>query len=40
MILTLEDCYVGDTLITQDNVGKLLKLSLTGNKVVVRNTVQ
>lgn len=40
VILTLEDCYVGDTLITQDNVGKLLKLSLTGNKVVVRNTVQ
>ena len=36
--LTLEDCYVGDTLITQDNVGKLLKLTLTGNKVVVRNT--
>ena len=36
--LTLEDCYVGDTLITQENVGKLLKLTLTGNKVVVRNT--
>ena len=40
VILTLEDCYVGDTLITEDNVGKLLKLNLTGNKVVVRNTVQ
>ena len=37
--LVLEDCYVGDTLITQENVGKLLKLTLRGNQVVVRNTV-
>lgn len=38
VILTLENCYVGDTLITQDNVNTLLKVSNTNNTIVVRNT--
>lgn len=36
--LVLEDCYVGDTLITQENVTKLLKVTAKNNKVVVRNS--
>ena len=37
--LYLENCYVGDTLITQDNVGKLLKLTnVKNNAIVVRNS--
>ncbi len=37
--LYLENCYVGDTLITQENVSRLLKLSrVKDNAVVVRNT--
>jgi len=36
--LLLEDCYVGDTLITQDNVKTLLKVAAYNNNVVVRNT--
>ena len=36
--LYLEDCYVGDTLITQENLTRLLKVSAHGNEVIVRNT--
>lgn len=36
--LTLEDCYVGDTLVTQENLNELLKVNLQGNLIVVRNT--
>lgn len=37
--LYLENCYVGDTLITQDNVSTLLKLrNVENNSVVVRNS--
>lgn len=36
--LTLEDCYVGDTLITQENVNTLLKITNgTNNTIIVRN---
>ena len=38
IMLTLEDCYVGDTLITQDNLNDLLKINLAGNTIVVRNS--
>ena len=38
IMLTLEDCYVGDTLITQENVSELLKVNLAGNTIVVHNT--
>ena len=38
VILTLEDCYVGDTLITQENVNTLLKITNgTNNTIIVRN---
>lgn len=36
--LTLEDCYVGDTLVTQENLNELLKVNLQGNVIEVRNT--
>lgn len=36
--LVLEDCYVGDTLITEENVSDLLGLDLQGNQLMVRNT--
>ena len=36
--LILEDCYVGDTLITQENVTQLLKVTLRDNTILVRNT--
>ena len=36
--LTLEDCYVGDTLITQENVNTLLKITNNkNNTIIVRN---
>jgi len=38
IMLTLENCYVGDTLITQENVSELLKVNLAGNTIVVHNT--
>lgn len=38
--LVLEDCYVGDTLITEQNIKSLLKLTPRTNKIVVRNTIQ
>lgn len=38
--LVLEDCYVGDTLITQENIKTLLKLTPRNNNIIVRNTVQ
>jgi len=38
--LVLEDCYVGDTLITEQNIKSLLKLTPRSNKIVVRNTIQ
>ena len=36
--IVLENCYVGDTLITQENVKTLLKINDTKNDVVVRNS--
>jgi hypothetical protein len=37
--ITMEDCYVGDTLITQENVASLLKLTLRdSNRIMVRNS--
>ena len=38
ILLVLEDCYVGDTLITQDNLTQLLAVNLAGNQIVVRNS--
>lgn len=36
--LILEDCYVGDTLITAENMNELLKVTAHSNIVQVRNT--
>jgi hypothetical protein len=36
--LMLEDCYVGDTLITEENVNDLLGLDLQGNTLTIHNT--
>jgi len=36
--MTLENCYVGDTLITEDNIGTLLKVVPRENTIQVRNT--
>ena len=36
--LTLEDCYVGDTLITQENVSQLLNVKLYSNTIRVQNS--
>ena len=38
VVLTLENCYVGDTLITQENLNELLKVNLAGNIIQVRNS--
>ena len=38
LMIVLEDCYVGDTLITQENLKTLLKVNDSKNKVVVRNS--
>lgn len=38
VLLTLVDCYVGDTLITQENADQLLGLALYGNTLQIRNT--
>ncbi|MBQ6839124.1 MAG: hypothetical protein IJO45_00330 [Oscillospiraceae bacterium] len=36
--ITLEDCYVGDTLLTQENVFELLNLELFENELYVSNS--
>ena len=36
--LTLEDCYVGDTLITEENLYTLLSVSQEGNRILVFNS--
>mgnify|MGYP003299844720 FL=1 len=36
--MILEDCYVGDTLITKDNIKSLLKVIARNNIIEVRNT--
>ena len=38
VLLILEDCYAGDTLITKDNINDLLNVNAYGNTVEVRNT--
>lgn len=38
VLLVLENCYVGDTLITQENINDLLNVNAYGNIVQVRNT--
>ncbi len=38
--LTLEDCYVGDTLITEDNLHELLNVSEEGNRILIYNTTE
>ena len=38
--MILEDCYVGDTLITQENIEQLLKVKPYSNTIQVRNTVE
>lgn len=35
--LTLENCYVGDTLITEENVNELLSIALEGNRLLIFN---
>ena len=35
--ITLEDCYVGDTLITSENIEELLNIDMFGNKLYVVN---
>ena len=37
-VMILEDCYVGDTLITQENLKTLLKVNPRNNIIEVRNT--
>lgn len=37
ILLVLEDCYVGETLITQENVDQLLNISIENNTIDVRN---
>ena len=39
-LMILEDCYVGDTLITQENIGQLLKANARKNKIEIRNTIK
>lgn len=36
--LVLEDCYVGDTLVTEDNLHELLSVSQEGNRILVFNS--
>ena len=36
--MILEDCYVGDTLITKDNIKNFLKVIPRNNIIEVRNT--
>lgn len=36
--ITLEDCYVGDTLITEENIGELLNVELFDNELYVSNS--
>ncbi len=38
ILLVLEDCYAGDTLITQENLNELLTINLEGNRIEVRNS--
>lgn len=38
VLLVLQDCYVGETLITQENLTELLKVNLGGNTIEVRNS--
>ena len=40
ILLVLEDCYVGDTLITEENLYQLLSVNLEGNTIDIRNTVE
>ena len=35
--LTLENCYVGETLITEENVNELLSVGLEGNRILIFN---
>ena len=37
--LMLENCYVGETLITQENINELLNVNLEGNTIDIRNDV-
>lgn len=37
ILLVLEDCYVGETLITQENLEELLNVNLANNTIEVRN---
>lgn len=36
--ITLEDCYVGDTLLTQENITELLNIELFDNEIYVSNS--
>lgn len=38
IVLTLENCYVGDTLITEENLHQLLSVSQEGNRILVYNS--
>lgn len=38
LTMTLENCYVGDTLITQENITKLLNVKPRANTIQVHNT--
>ena len=38
VLLVLENCYVGEELITQENMEQLLSINLAGNTIVVRNS--
>ena len=35
--ISMEDCYVGDTLITEENVEQLLNIELFGNELLISN---
>ena len=36
--ITMEDCYVGNTLITQENAAELLNIELFDNELYVSNS--
>jgi len=38
VILVLENCYVGDTLITEQNINSLLTVKAKNNTIIVRNS--
>lgn len=40
VVLTLENCYVGDTLITEENINDLLNVNVRANTIRIQNTAE